>query len=340
METTSNSPAEKENDVLQARIGELESELSDLQLLHEMVVDHGTELENELIELVEILSRVATDLEKGIFDPASLKTLIDRPDELGQLGRAFQAMGQEVSARDRRLRMLRVVIPAGVALSAEKDYGRLLETIVVEAQQLCNADGGSLYLISEDKKLEAVIVRNDSLALTMGGTSENKVTFSPIPIYNDQNKPNVKNLVSRVALSRELINISDVYKRDGKAISAVKAFDKKFDYHSKSFLAIPLKDENEEVIGVLQLINAKDRNSGDVVPFVMDDVLEALVLLGSAALSGYMREESLRQEIEKLHIQIDVVRRDQEVAGILESDYFQELQQRAKEMREKRASRQ
>ena len=71
----------------------------------------------------------------------------------------------------------------------------------------------------------------------------------------------------------------------------------------------------------------------------MDDVIEALVLLGSAALSGYKREESLRQEIEQLHIQIDIARRDKEVAGIMESDYFKDLQRRAKEMRDKRDAR-
>lgn len=333
------SPEESDSGVLQAQINELESELADLQLLHEIVISHGTELENELIELVETLSRVATDLEKGEFDPSSLTNLVDRPDELGQLGRAFQAMGYEVNARDRRLRMLRVVIPSGVALSAEKDYGRLLETIVVEAQQLCNADGGILYLITDKKKLESVIVQYDSIGITMGGTSGNKVTFPLLSIYNDQDQPNYKNLVSRVALSQELINIPDVHKRKGEAISAIKSFDKKYDYLSKSYMAIPLKDENDEVIGVLQLVNAKDRHSGELIPFIMDDVIEALVLLGSAALSGYKREESLRKEIEQLHIQIDVVRRDREVAEILESDYFQDLQRRAKEMREKRDSR-
>ena len=98
------SPKEKDSEILEARIEELESELTDLQMLHEIVISHGTELENDLIELVETLSKVASDLEQGEFDPQALDKLVDRPDELGQLGRAFQVMGLEVHARERRLR--------------------------------------------------------------------------------------------------------------------------------------------------------------------------------------------------------------------------------------------
>ena len=123
------------------------------------------------IELVEILTKVAADLERGEFDPHSLDSLVNRPDELGQLGRAFRTMGQEVRARARRLHMLRVVIPAGVALSAVKDFNRLLETIVVEAKRSCNADSGILFLLTDDQRLQFMIVHNDSLGLKQGGTS-------------------------------------------------------------------------------------------------------------------------------------------------------------------------
>ncbi len=333
------SPAEKDSELLHARVDELENELSDIQLIHEMVVSHGTELENELIELVETLSKVAYDLEQGEFDPQSLKALIDRPDELGQLGRAFQTMGDEVSNRDRRLRMLRVVIPAGVALSAEKDFKRLLETIVIEAQQLCNADAGTLYLLTDDQELQSVIVRYGSINLAMGGTSGNEVIFAPLSLYDEDGNPNDKNLVTRVALSHDQVNIPDVYAAEGEDFSIIKAFDADTGYLSKSFLALPLEDEKKAVIGVLQLVNAKDRQNGEIVPFVMDDVIEALVLLASAALSGYKREESLRREIAQLHIQIDTRRRDEEVAEISNTGYFQKLQHRASELREQRVSR-
>jgi hypothetical protein len=81
---------------------------------------------------------------------------------------------------------------------------------------------------------------------------------------------------------------------------------------------------------VLQLINAKDPQTGALISFTVDDVIETLVMLGSAALSNYKREERLLKEIEKLRIQIDATTMNREVAQITESDYFQDLQQRAK----------
>src|SRR4051812_29265942 len=115
---SSEIPEDLDRAALLERIASLESSLADLSILHETTLEHANTLENDLIDLVETLAKTAAGLEIGVFDPTTLRYLVDRPDELGQLGSAFQAMGHEVSARDRRLRMLRVVIPAGVALSA------------------------------------------------------------------------------------------------------------------------------------------------------------------------------------------------------------------------------
>src|SRR5262249_52022133 len=155
------------------------------------------------------LAKTAAGLEKGVFDPTTLRNLVARPDELGQLGRAFQAMGNEVSARDRRLRMLRVVIPAGVALSAEKDFGQLLETLVVEAQKLCNADGGILYLLTEETLLRAVIARYKSLGLMMGGKQGGSVTLEAVPLYDTAGAGNGRDATAHVALTRTRVNIAD-----------------------------------------------------------------------------------------------------------------------------------
>ena len=67
-------------------------------------------------------------------------------------------MGRGVAFRYKQLRLLQRVIPIGVALSAEKDFNRLLETLVVEAQKMTNADAGTLYLL-ENNALKFVILR-------------------------------------------------------------------------------------------------------------------------------------------------------------------------------------
>ncbi len=271
-------------------------------------------------------------VEGGEYTPDMLSDIAKNTGELGQLARVFDAMARGVSFRDNQLRLLRKVIPIGVALSAEKDFNRLLETLVVEAQSVTNADAGTLYLL-EDKSLTFVILRNMSLELFMGGTSKQPITFAPVRLYNDDGSENRANVASHAALTHKLINIADAYTADGFDFSGTKSFDANTKYRSRSFLTIPLENKQGQVIGVLQLINSKDPETGEIVPFSDDHVLEALVLLATAALDGYIREASLRQEIAKLKIEIDQSRRAHQVDEITDTKYFKDLKERATQFR-------
>ncbi len=273
-------------------------------------------------------------LESGEYGSHLLHELIEEKGELGQLARILDSMAHTVSQRDNRLRLLQKVIPIGVSLSAEKDFDRLLESLVAEAQTFTNADAGTLYLLEEDS-LKFVILRNISLDLKMGGTSGNEIPFYPVRLHQDDGSENRTNVASYAALTRQRVNIADAYMAEGFDFSGTKAFDQKTKYHSKSFLTIPLENKDGKVIGVLQLINAKDPVSGEIIPFAADDVLEALILLATAALDGYIREAALHQEIAKLKIEIDESRRAKQVAEITETKFFQELRDKAKNIRER-----
>ena len=96
-----------------------------------------------------------------------------------------------------------------------------------------------------------------------------------------------------------------------------------------------MKNHDNEIIGVLQLINAIDPKTGEIVPFQDDTVLEALILLATAALEGYIREAALRSEIAKLRIEIDHSRRAKQVEEITDTAFFRELKTKATEMRSK-----
>ncbi len=279
------------------------------------------------------LIQAARAMEAGEYHLDMLADLMEVQDEIGQLARVVDSVARNVAARDRQLTMLRVVIPTGVALSAEKNFNRLLETVVVELQKLTNADGGTLYLLEEDQ-LRFVIMRNTSLNIRMGGTGA-PIAFNPIPLHLPDGTPNHSNVASHVALTRQRISIPDAYEAQGFDFSGTRAFDGRTGYRSKSFLTIPLNGEGQGLIGVLQLINAKDPESAEIVPFESDDVLEALVLLASAALDGYIREEKLRQVIAQLRIKIDDSRRARQVAEITDTQYFKKLQDQARAMREK-----
>jgi HD-GYP domain-containing protein (c-di-GMP phosphodiesterase class II) len=179
----------------------------------------------------------------------------------------------------------RQLIDIGIALSVERDYGALMERILLEAKRFTNADAGTLYLNSQEKELTFQIVRNDTLNIALGGTTGGEIPFRPVPLVTADGKPNLNNVASYSAITGKVINIPDAYSdADQFDFSGTQRFDASTGYHSQSFLTVPLKNHEGLVIGVMQLINAKSAD-GTVVPF--DDATVPLVeaLASQAAVS-------------------------------------------------------
>ena len=181
------------------------------------------------------------------------------------------------------------LIEIGIALSAEQDTSRLMETILLEAKDISNADGGTLYLKTEDNNLNFEIVRTDSLKIAMGGTTGKEITFPPVLLYDPETgKENKANVASCAGLTGKSINIPDAYDSKDFDFSGTRKFDKGTGYRSKSFLTVPMKNSQEEIIGVLQLLNAQDRDTGEVIPFSSDiqPLIEALASQAAVALDN------------------------------------------------------
>ena len=158
----------------------------------------------------------------------------------------------------------------GVALSKEKDRGKILETILLEAKRISSADGGTIYMKTDDNRLKFVIMMNDSLGIHFGGTSAEPMpdTIYPVKLYNPEtNQPNHKNVSAYAALTGKTVNIKDAYKEKGFDFSGTKGWDKRHGYCSKSFLTVPMKNHEDNIIGVLQLLNAKNPNTGEIASF-------------------------------------------------------------------------
>lgn len=271
-------------------------------------------------------------IDKGEYDSLFLHDLMAESGDIGQLARKLDEMAVNIAQRDNHLRLLNKVIPVGVSLSAERDFNRLLETVVAEAQAFTNADAGTMYLL-EGQELRFVILRNTSLDLKMGGTSGEPIRFKPVHLYEEGGGENRSNVASYVALTKQRIKVADAYIAEGFDFSGTKAFDAQTGYRSKSFLTVPLENKEGRVIGVLQLINAKDEATGEIIQFKDDEILEALILLATAALDGYIREAALRHEIAKLRIEIDQSRRSRQVEEITDTQFFKDLITKAQEMR-------
>jgi HD-GYP domain-containing protein (c-di-GMP phosphodiesterase class II) len=177
----------------------------------------------------------------------------------------------------------------GIALSQQRDINGLLELILEAAKRITHADAGTLYLNDpEQRVLRFEIVRTDSLGLAMGGATGEPISFYPVQLYDHAGQPNHAMVVSYAALSGETVNIPDAYEAIGYDFSGTKSFDAKIGYRSQSFLTVPMINHEYEVIGVLQLINAQDRDSGAIVPFSRGDqqLVESLASQAAIALTN------------------------------------------------------
>ncbi len=186
----------------------------------------------------------------------------------------------------------------GAALSSERDINRLLESILSAARKITSADAGTLYLVDAEKQvLNFEILHNDTLNIRMGGTSGNPIPFYPIHLYHNA-EPNLAMVVSYSVLRGETVNVPDAYTAEGFDFSGTKNFDAKTGYRSRSFLSVPMRNHEHEIIGVLQLINAIDTTTGDVRQFSKDDQQLAESLASQAAIA--LSNRLLIQQLEKL----------------------------------------
>jgi HD-GYP domain-containing protein (c-di-GMP phosphodiesterase class II) len=178
----------------------------------------------------------------------------------------------------------------GIALSSERDINRLLETILLAAMRITHADAGTLYLLDADKQeLTFEIMRTNSLGKALGGTTGQPIPASVFPIHlYKEGKPNHSMVVAHAALSGISVNIPDAYKAEGFDFSGTKGFDRKSGYRSTSFLAVPMRNHENEIIGVVQLINALDRSTDAIVAFSRQEqsLLESLSSQAAIALTN------------------------------------------------------
>ena len=175
-----------------------------------------------------------------------------------------------------------------------------MEIILVEAKAIYNADGGTLYLRNDDR-LTFAIMRNDSMNIAMGGTTGDEIPFPPLMMYDpDTGKPNHHAVATHVALTGDLVNTDDAYETDDFDFSGAKAFDERAGYRSTSFLTIPLKNYEKDVVGVLQLINARQPDSSQVIPFSpsAQPLVEALASQAAIALDNQLLLDAQKHLLE------------------------------------------
>lgn len=178
------------------------------------------------------------------------------------------------------------LIDIAISLSSETNLNRLLEKIVFELRTFFNADGGSLYLRQQDS-LHFEIAQNDTLRRQKG---KDFLLFKPYEI-----NINKSSIAGYVALTGTTLNIPDVYQLSTDLPYHFNpSFDIRNKYQTQSLLAVPLKDQKRQIVGVLELINARDEE-GRVIPFpaAWEDLVLALGSQAAVAINNARLMETL-----------------------------------------------
>ncbi len=177
----------------------------------------------------------------------------------------------------------------GLALSTEDDINVIFELIMDEAKNITNADGRTLYMISDDgKTMKFEIMATESMNFSQGGTTGVEITIPPMQLFNEDGTPNHSSIVAYSANTGKIVNIKDAYKEKGFDFTGAKNFDKNTGYRTQSVLSVPLKNHENDIVGVMQLINAKDPKSDKTISFSddMQNQVESLASQGAVALTN------------------------------------------------------
>jgi len=158
---------------------------------------------------------------------------------------------------------LQLITQIVLDINEVKDIDLLLERILTNVRQVFNADAGSIYLKDRDT-LEFSYTQNDTLRERLGTGKKLIYNTFTIPVNDDS-------IAGYVANHNETVSISDVYSLND---STPYAFDSTFDelsrYRTRSMLTVPMTNQRGEVLGVMQVINARD-DAGSPVPFAPSD---------------------------------------------------------------------
>ena len=189
-------------------------------------------------------------------------------------------------------------VELGLGLAREQDKSVLLERILQSAMQLANADGGTIYEVTDEGSLRFSTLINQSLQLHQGGSSGVASGFQDIPLYINGSE-NRQAVVSICAIEQRVLHIDDVYQSPLVNQQKAKEFDLKTGYLTKSLLTVPLLDHESQVTGVLQLVNSLSA-AGTIQPFseTAQRVVQSLASIAAMVMTNRQLINDLQQLFE------------------------------------------
>lgn len=205
----------------------------------------------------------------------------------------LKELNSEIEEQERQIDILSV---AGAELSKLQKQSTALELILNTARNLTNADGGTVYIVVEkinddpfnpgdieSRSLSFEVLQNETMKTFLRRQEDGKDILPPVSL-EENGKPNLNNVSAYCANTGKIINIPDVYNAQGFDFTGMKKYDQTTGYKSKSMLVLPLRDHENELIGVLQLINRQTKD-GKTIPFSENDQTIVHAMAYQAAIS-------------------------------------------------------
>jgi len=174
------------------------------------------------------------------------------------------------------------IFKLGIALSAEKDNAKLFGMILNEAIDLTGSDAGTIYILEENQLyFNYMITRSKGVDKS---ADRGEINIPPVPLGRGH-------VCACCALDKQLINIADIYYDKMYDFSGAQKYDALNGYRTRSMLVVPMLDETEDCIGVLQLINAGGSDSDIIYNEEDENIIRALASFAAVSLNARLMQE-------------------------------------------------
>ena len=182
------------------------------------------------------------------------------------------------------------ILQVGIQLTTERDRNKLLNTIVEKGMQITNCDASTLYLY-EEGVLKFRIMCTLSQNVHRGINGEVIKDIPPVMMKEE-------NVCAYTAIHRKVVNIADVYQCDEFDFTGPRRYDSMTGFRTQSMLVVPVENNEGELIGVLQMMNAQDKE-GNVIPFApqFEIVIRSLGSLAAIELANIQYVQEIQAQL-------------------------------------------
>lgn len=234
------------------------------------------------------------------FEHVDVRTRVASTLEHKQMSEMQAGLRQQLLLEKQRTdNLIKDILPTGLKLTQETSHDRLLERIVIEAMAFCSADAGILYLRTSSDTLKFEVIRNAPLDIFMGGTTNKPCPYPPLHLMKDSsaNEKNEDFAVTQAVHSARSVNIN-IDQDTNNDLFTTRLFNESETFRAISFLTTPLINPQGEVIGVLELINAKDPEKDLIARFsrLQEEIVEVFSRLSTVAIEVVKLRQKLDEQ--------------------------------------------